>query len=81
MSKNFVADCGTACRSCVGGEVKNLTKMTKEMREELIMELVEKAHGLGANTVIGINLETSTVFDGTLDIVAFGTAVFVHRDS
>ena len=80
MSKNFVADCGTACRSCIGGEVKNLTKMTKEMREDLMVELVEKAHGLGANAIIAINMETSTVFDGTLDIVAYGTAVYVHKD-
>ena len=80
MSKNFVADCGTACRSCIGGEVKNLSRMTQKMREELLGELEAKAKALGANAITGINMETNTVFQGTLDIVCFGTAVKITRE-
>ena len=41
----------------VGGEIKGLTKLTSDVREELIQELKEKAANLGANAVVGLRSE------------------------
>ena len=37
-TRNFFQDVGTGLKSLVGGEVKNLTKLTALMRDELVEE-------------------------------------------
>ena len=73
-------DCGACCKGCFGGEIKTLSKLTMESRQDLLSELEVKAREMGANAVVGINMETNSVWDGTLDIVVFGTAVKVTRE-
>ena len=41
-------------KSLVGGEIKGLSKLTSDVREELLTELKEKAEAVGANAVIGL---------------------------
>ena len=74
-TRNFFQDVGTGLKSLVGGEVKNLTKLTAMMRDELIEEAKEEAEKLGANAIMGIRIETNSVWEGTLDVVLYGTAV------
>ncbi len=62
----------------VGGEVKNLTKMTAQLRQELIQEAQEKAVEMGANAIVGLRFETNAVWEGTSDMVMYGTAVHFH---
>ena len=38
----------------MGGELKGLSKLTSDVRDELIYELKEKAATLGANAVVGL---------------------------
>ncbi len=49
--------------------------MTAQLRKELIQEAEEEARQLGANAIVGIRFETNTVFEGTNDMVMYGTAV------
>ena len=39
----------------------------------------EEAEKVGANAIIGIRMETNSVFEGTLDVVLYGTAVHFVR--
>ena len=41
-------------KSLVGGEIKGLSKLTADVREELLLELREKAVEAGANAVVGV---------------------------
>ena len=41
-------------KSLVGGEIKGLTKLTADIREELLWELREKAVQAGANAIVGL---------------------------
>ena len=74
------SDIGAGFKSMVGGEVKGLTKLTKDTREELLQDAMEQASHLGANAVCGARFETTTVFDGALDILFYGTAVLYKRN-
>ena len=49
--------CRSGFKSLAGGEIKGLTKLTSDVREELIQELKEKATNLGANAVVGLRSE------------------------
>jgi uncharacterized protein YbjQ (UPF0145 family) len=69
------SDVGAGFKSMVGGEIKSMTKLTKDLRNELILEAMEQAKSMGANAITGIRLETSSVFEGILDCVLYGTAI------
>jgi len=73
------ADIGAGFKSMVGGEIKGMSKLTRDTRNELIQEASEQALQMGANAITGIRIETNTIFDGTLDMVFYGTAVAVKR--
>ena len=74
------SDIGAGFKSMVGGEVKGLSKLTRDTRQELMQEAMEKAAELGANAVCGLRFETTTVFDGALDILLYGTAILYKRN-
>ena len=78
-SRNVVADIGAGLKSLVGGELKGVSKLTRETREELINEATEKAKEMGANAITGLRIETNTIFEGSVDMVLYGTAVHVQR--
>ena len=53
-SRNAFSDIGSGFKSMVGGEIKGLSKLTSDVRDELIQELKGKAAELGANAIIGL---------------------------
>merc|ERR1712062_433594 len=78
-SRNVFSDIGSGLKSMVGGEIKGLSKLTSDVREELLVETKQKAAEVGANAVVGIRMETNTIFDGCLDLVIYGTAIRFTR--
>merc|ERR1712037_304596 len=78
-SRNMFSDIGSGFKSLVGGEIKGLSKLTSDLRDELLWELKEKAVTVGANAVVGLRTETNTIFEGVLDMVVYGTAVYFER--
>ena len=59
---------------------KNRNKdMMSELRDELLRELKEKAVQAGANAIVGLRMETNTISEGVVDMVAYGTAVYFLR--
>merc|ERR1712215_57027 len=70
-SRNIFSDIGSGLKSLVGGEIKGLSKLTSDVREELLVEIKQKAAEVGANAVVGIRMETNTIFDGCLDLVIY----------
>ena len=74
------SDIGSSFKSMVGGEVEGLTSLTKDTREEVMQEAMEKATELGANAICGVKFETTTVFDGAIDVLFYGTAILYKRN-
>jgi uncharacterized protein YbjQ (UPF0145 family) len=64
----------------VGGEVSAFTSEIEKARGEAIQRIVVKAQSLGANAIIGLDLETSDILQGTVLISATGTAVVVEPE-
>lgn len=77
-SKNFARDIGAGKKTLVGGEIKAYTEMMNEARQIAIGRMVKEAEGLGANAIVGVRLESSTVMAGASEIIAYGTAVRVE---
>ena len=62
-------------KTLVGGEISEYTKMMAESREQAIDRMCEKAQMLGGDAVVGMRFTTSSVLQGSAEILAFGTAV------
>ncbi|BER92912.1 MAG: hypothetical protein PWP60_1486 [Candidatus Atribacteria bacterium] len=68
-------DIMAALRTLVGGEIKEYTEMMNKARQLAIERMLEEAHALGADAVLGVRFSTSMVMSGAAEIIAYGTAV------
>ena len=76
MGANIVKDIFAGVRDIVGGRSAAYEKELVKAREIAMKELSERATELGANAVVGIDLDYETVGGGAmLMVTACGTAV------
>ncbi|EOG1780719.1 heavy metal-binding domain-containing protein [Vibrio parahaemolyticus] len=75
QSKHIGRDLMAGLKSIVGGEIRGYTEMMTEARDIAIQRMVEQANQKGADAIIGIRFTTSSIVDGSSEILAFGTAV------
>jgi uncharacterized protein YbjQ (UPF0145 family) len=77
-SRNIGSQLGAGLKSLVGGELRGMTTMLAEGRNQAIQRLVEEAQGRGGNAIVAMRFDTSE-FGGTgTEICAYGTAVVVE---
>jgi uncharacterized protein YbjQ (UPF0145 family) len=62
-----------AFRSIIGGEVRSWTRRLEEAKDEAVDRMCQEAEAVGANAVIGLNIQVSG-----LAVCASGTAVRVR---
>jgi len=74
-ARNIGVDIFAGLKNIVGGEVKSYTKMTVQSREEALNRMINHAHELGADAIIGVRFTTSVVMQGASEMLAYGTAV------
>ena len=75
QSKNIGKDILAGFKTIAGGEIKSYTEMLDEARQVAISRMTAEAQGLGADAIISMRFASSSVMDGTAEIIAYGTAV------
>ncbi|EHH2511197.1 TPA: heavy metal-binding domain-containing protein [Vibrio parahaemolyticus] len=75
QSKHIGRDLMAGLKSIVGGEIRGYTEMMTEARDIAIQRMVKQANQKGADAIVGIRFTTSSIVDGSSEILAFGTAV------
>ena len=77
IGANILKDIFAGIRDIVGGRSGTYERVIEEARQNALVELQQKAQQLGANAVVGIDLDFETVGSGgsMLMVVATGTAV------
>ncbi|MDP2973844.1 MAG: heavy metal-binding domain-containing protein, partial [Candidatus Diapherotrites archaeon] len=65
--------------SMAGGEVSSFTSEMEKARYQAIDRMKEKAKAIGANAVVGVDIETSEVYVGVALVSATGTALKVEK--
>ncbi|MGD9695376.1 MAG: YbjQ family protein [Thermoleophilia bacterium] len=78
-SRHLGSQVGAALKSIKGGELRGMTKMLAEGREEAIARLVEEAEAKGADAIIAMRFDTSEFMTNSTEICAYGTAVRATR--
>ncbi len=67
-------------QSLVGGEISAFTVELEKARIEAMERVKEKAKRMGGNAIIGLDIETSDVFQGVVMVSATGTAVVIEPE-
>lgn len=75
MGGKFVA----GIQSMLGGEVSAFTMEIQKARVESVQRMQQRAQEMGANAVIGLDIESSDLI-GAIVISATGTAVVVEPE-
>ncbi|MGB0869290.1 MAG: heavy metal-binding domain-containing protein [Flavobacteriales bacterium] len=80
IGANIFKDFFASIRDIVGGRSGSYEKVLREAKDTALREMEDEARRLGANAVIGIDLDYETVGanGGMLMVTASGTAVFCN---
>lgn len=74
-AKHVGTDIVAGLRNLVGGEIKSYSALLAGAREQALDRMQDEARQLGADAIVGVRMETSTIMGGASEIVAYGTAV------
>jgi uncharacterized protein YbjQ (UPF0145 family) len=79
MGANVVRDFLASVTDVIGGRSSAYENKLAEGREIAIREMEEKARRLGANAIIGVDLDFETLREGMMMCIATGTAVKIKE--
>ena len=75
QSKHIGKDFGASFKTIVGGELKGYTEMLEQARKEATDRAIQQALSLNADAIIGIHYSSSTIMQGSAEILCYGTAI------
>lgn len=77
IGANFVKDFFAGIRDIIGGRSESYEKVLREAKDSALAEMQQRAQQMGANAIVGIDLDYETVgANGSmLMVTASGTAV------
>lgn len=73
--KNIGRDIMAGFKNIAGGEIKSYTDMLNEGRDIAEQRMIAQAQAMGADAVIAMRFQNSSVAEGTIEVVAYGTAI------
>lgn len=78
QSINLLLGIGAGFKSIVGGEIRNYTDMCQKARQAAFEQMLQQATAIGATGIIGFRFECNDLVPGTVEVIAYGTAVSVN---
>lgn len=78
VGANMFRDLFARVRDVVGGRAGGYEKALRGAKDAAVADMTEAASDLGANAVVGVDLDYETVGDSMLMVSANGTAVRIE---
>ncbi len=78
MGANIVRDLFASITDIVGGRSAAYETKLADARQVAIKEMEEQARSLGANAIVGVDIDYEVVREGMLMVTACGTAVIIE---
>ena len=79
-SMGFAKSFGAAFKTLRQGEVTQYTELLEHSRRHAMDRMIENARLLGANAVISMRFDSSSIGQELTEIIAYGAAVVVAPD-
>jgi uncharacterized protein YbjQ (UPF0145 family) len=77
LGANIIRDIFASITDIVGGRAGQYEQELGKARKISLDEMIQEATGLGANAIVGVDLDYEVIRDGMLMVSASGTAVKV----
>lgn len=74
-AKHVGADIVAGLRNLVGGEVKEYASLLAGAREQATDRMVAQAEAMGADAVVAVRYQTSTIGQMAAEVICYGTAI------
>lgn len=74
-AKHIGSDIVASLRNLVGGEVKEYAQLLAGAREQAYDRMIDDAFHNGADAIVAVRMETSTIQQAASEVVFYGTAV------
>lgn len=74
-AKHIGSDIVASLRNIVGGEVHEYARLLAVAREQATDRMIEDAHQMGVDAVVCVRMQTSTITQGSSEVLVYGTAV------
>jgi uncharacterized protein YbjQ (UPF0145 family) len=75
QSKHVGRDLVAGFKSIVGGEIWAYTEMLSEARQIATDRMIDEAKKLGADAIVGVRYESSSIMANAAEVLAYGTAI------
>ena len=77
IGANFIKDIGASLRDFFGGRSASYEKVLRQAKDTSMQEMMERAQAMGANAIVGIDIDYETIGEGNsmLMVATSGTAV------
>ncbi len=79
-SANLGGQVVAAFKSLAGGTIGTMVNVCEHARTDAYLMTLEHAAQLGANAIIGFGYDTTEVYQGMTEVLAYGTAVVVEPE-
>ena len=80
-SRSIIGNFGASIQAIFGGNISLYTELCERTREDAFNQMLEHAGQLGANAVLGVRYDGTEIAPGITEVLCYGTAVFVERQS
>ena len=74
-SKHIGRDIMAGFKNIAGGEIRSYTEMMTEGRNIAESRMISEAQAMGADAIVAMRFDSSSVMEGAIDFLAYGTAV------
>ena len=77
-AKHAGRDIMASLNNLIGGELKGYTELLEDARKQARDRMVAQALELGANAIVNVRFNTSSIAQGASELYIYGTAVRVE---
>jgi uncharacterized protein YbjQ (UPF0145 family) len=80
-SRSIIGTLGASLQTIVGGNITLFTELCEKTRQDAFNLLLQHASERGANAIISMRYDANEVMQGVTEVLAYGTAVVVEKQS
>lgn len=80
-SRSLIGNMAGGFMTLFGGKSAIYTQLCERTREEALQLMIEHGKALGCNAIINMRYDANDVMGGVTEVLAYGTAVIVEKQS
>lgn len=80
-SRSILGTIGAGLQTIVGGNITLFTDLCEQTRQHDYELMVQHAAARGANAILAMRYDANEIMQGVTEVLAYGTAVQVERNS